>query len=319
MTDIQEKRLPDSFSRVFAKRQLTVGLLTPVEAYPNNPFPSLKDHGSLVLRAEEAGFASIWLRDVPFYDPTFGDAAQIVDPFVYAGYLASITRQITLGSAGIVLPLRDPISVAKQSASVDLLTAGRFILGVSTGDRPAEYPAFGIDFAERAERFRESIAMIKRLQQEHFPDLQSRYYGTLSGALDLHPKPKIGSLPMVAVGRASQSFDWLAQHMDAWIWSVDEDTAITGILGSLAEAAGDRVPPRYGYATFFDLDANPDAPYQRFYNVVRIGRKALIERLLRHKALGVSHVALNLKSSRREARAVIDEMGEHVLPALTRA
>ncbi len=132
MTD-KKRTLPDSFHRVFGETQLTVGLLTPVEAYPDTPFPSLTDHGSLVQRAEEAGFASIWLRDVPFYDPNFGDAAQVVDPFVYAGYLAAITRQITLGSAGIVLPLRDPISVAKQSASTDLLTAGRFILGGPPG------------------------------------------------------------------------------------------------------------------------------------------------------------------------------------------
>ena len=317
MTD-KKRTLPDSFHRVFGETQLTVGLLTPVEAYPDTPFPSLTDHGSLVQRAEEAGFASIWLRDVPFYDPNFGDAAQVVDPFVYAGYLAAITRQITLGSAGIVLPLRDPISVAKQSASTDLLTAGRFILGVSTGDRAAEYPAFGIDFAERAERFQESVEMIKRLQQEHFPSQASRHYGTLSGTLGLYPKPRCGSLPMVAVGRARQSIAWLAKNMDAWIWSVDEDSAITGILSALAEEAGDKPSPKYGYAAFFDLDANPDAPYQRYYNVVRIGRKALIERLLRHQALGVSHVALNLKPSRREARAVIDEMGEHVLPALAR-
>jgi len=249
MTD-KKRTLPDSFHRVFGETQLTVGLLTPVEAYPDTPFPSLTDHGSLVQRAEEAGFASIWLRDVPFYDPNFGDAAQVVDPFVYAGYLAAITRQITLGSAGIVLPLRDPISVAKQSASTDLLTAGRFILGVSTGDRAAEYPAFGIDFAERAERFQESVEMIKRLQQEHFPSQASRHYGTLSGTLDLHPKPRCGSLPMVAVGRARQSIAWLAKNMDAWIWSVDEDSAITGILSALAEEAGDKPSPKYGYATF---------------------------------------------------------------------
>ena len=50
----------------------------------------------MAKRTEEAGFASIWLRDVPFYDPNFGDAAQMLDPFVYAGYMASVTDNTIL-------------------------------------------------------------------------------------------------------------------------------------------------------------------------------------------------------------------------------
>ncbi|KEA52546.1 luciferase [Mangrovibacter sp. MFB070] len=310
------KQLPESFQRVFQDNKLTVGLLTPLEAYPGSPFPTLKDHQRIAQQAELAGFASIWVRDVPFYDPNFGDAAQIIDPFTYAGYLSAITSEITLGTAGIVLPLRDPISVAKQAASVDFLTGGRFILGMSTGDRPVEYPAFGVDFESRAEMYRESVNIINRLHTEHFPNIQTEYYGTLQGDLDLHPKPVNGSIPMMAVGRSRQPMEWLAKNVNAWIWSVDDEQAIKEIISTLAIAAGDSPAPKYGYATFFDLDANPNAPYQRFYNVVRIGRNALIERLRKHKEIGVRHIALNLKPSRRPAEEVIAEMGEYVLPAL---
>ncbi|MZI93324.1 TIGR03571 family LLM class oxidoreductase [Vibrio sp. CAIM 722] len=310
--------LPRSFTRVFADNKLSIGLLTPIEAYPNSPFPTLNDHQQLAKSAEDAGFASIWLRDVPFYDPNFGDAAQLLDPFVYAGYLSALTKEITLGTAGIVLPLRDPISVAKQAASVDMLTNGRFVLGLSTGDRPTEYPAFGVEFEQRAERYRDSIEMIQCLHTEHYPRMNSQFYGNLTGNLDLHPKPVHGRIPMMAVGRSRQPIEWLAQNMDAWIWSVDDERAIQEINASLKIAAEDKTPPKYGYATFFDLADNPDAPYQRFYNVVRIGRHALIERLLKHQELGVSHVALNLKPSQRSAQSVIDEMGTHVLPALKR-
>ncbi|MFM2481245.1 LLM class oxidoreductase [Celerinatantimonas sp. YJH-8] len=308
--------LPTSFQRVFSDNQLSIGLLTPLEAYPSSPFPSLKEHLHIAQLAEQAGFASIWVRDVPFYDPNFGDAAQILDPFVYAGYLSAVTHEITLGTAGIVLPLRDPISVAKQSASVDWLTGGRFVLGLSTGDRAVEYPAFGIDFDKRAELYRESVAVINQLHREQFPQIKTQYYGHLSGNLDLHPKPVHGRLPIMAVGRSRQPIEWLAKNVDAWIWSVDDERAIQDILGHLKEAAGDGPVPQYGYATFFDLDANPNAPYQRFYNVVRIGRNALVERLMRHRELGVRHIALNLKPSRRPAAEVIAEMGEYVLPAL---
>ncbi len=311
-----QQSLPASFNRVFSDNRLSIGLLTPLEAYPGSPFPTLKDHLRIAQQAEQAGFASIWARDVPFYDPNFGDAAQIIDPFVYAGYLASVTNEITLGTAGIVLPLRDPISVAKQSASVDLLTGGRFVLGLSTGDRPVEYPAFGIDFDKRAELYRESVDVINRLHSDHFPQMETEHYGTLKGNLDLHPKPVHGRIPMMAVGRSRQPIEWLANNVDAWIWSVDDEQVIKDLISNLQTAAGDNPAPKYGYATFFDLDENPDAPYQRFYNVVRIGRNTLIERLIKHKELGVRHIALNLKASRRPADEVIAEMGEHVLPVL---
>lgn len=123
----------ESWRRVFSPGKLTIGLLTPLEAYPDSPFPTLQAHQQLAKQTEEAGFASIWLRDVPFYDPNFGDAAQMLDPFVYAGYLAAVTQKITLGTAGIVTPLREPLHIAKQAVTADYLTNGRFALGLSTG------------------------------------------------------------------------------------------------------------------------------------------------------------------------------------------
>lgn len=305
-----------AFSRVFTPNQLSVGLITPLEAYPGSPFPRLADHLQMAQRAEDAGFASIWVRDVPFYDPGFGDAAQMLDPFVYASYLAAATRSITLGTTGIVLPLREPISVAKQAASVDRLSDGRFVLGLSTGDRPVEYPAFAADFDDRAARYRDAVGLIRTLTEQSFPQLETQRFGQLSGNLDMHPKPVNGRLPLMAVGRSQQSMQWLARNVDAWIWAVDDAQAIREIVTVLKAQAGDGTPPAYGYSTFFDLDANPDAPYQRYYNIVRIGRNALIERLQAHRELGVTHVALNLKPSQRAAQSVIDEMGEFVLPAL---
>ena len=304
------------FNQVFSDNALSIGLITPLESYASSPFPTLADHQAMARRAEEAGFASLWLRDVPFYDPNFGDAGQMLDPFVYAGYLAGQTSNITIGTTGVVLPLREPISVAKQAVSVDMLTDGRFILGLSTGDRPVEYPAFNVDFDDRAERYRESLEVIRTLTETSFPEATTERFGTYSGNLDLHPKPVNGRLPIMAVGRSRQPIEWLARNVDAWIWAVDDDRAIAEIIARLKVAAGDGTPPSYGYSTFFDLDSDPDAPYQRFHNVVRIGRRALVDRLARHRDLGVRHLALNLKPSRRSAASVIDEMGEHVIPAL---
>lgn len=316
MTAISKHATASTLQSVFAADQLSIGLITPLEAYANSPFPSLEEHQYRAQLAEAAGFASIWIRDVPFFDPNFGDAAQMIDPFVYAGFLAAATNTITLGTTGIVLPLRDPISVAKQSVSADYLSQGRFILGLSTGDRPVEYPAFGVDFESRADRYREAVSVIRTLHSNAFPKMQTQHFGTLAGNLDMYPKPTHGTIPIMAVGRSRQPIEWLANNVDAWIWAVDDPQAISDIIKSLDAAATEQPAPSYGYSTFFDLDADPNAPYQRFYNVVRIGRNTLIDRLKQHRDLGVRHIALNLKPSRRPANDVIREMGEYVIPAL---
>ena len=138
------------FGRVFQPGRLTFGFIAPLEGYPDRPAPTMKDHAAMARQADQAGFAALWLRDVPFYDPSFGDVGQVFDPKVYAGWLAAVTTRMAIGTAGIVLPLRDPVSVAKQATSLDHLTGNRFLLGLSTGDRPIEYPAFGAGFEDRA-------------------------------------------------------------------------------------------------------------------------------------------------------------------------
>jgi alkanesulfonate monooxygenase SsuD/methylene tetrahydromethanopterin reductase-like flavin-dependent oxidoreductase (luciferase family) len=89
------------------------------------------DHAELARKADQAGFAALWLRDVPFYDLTFGDAGQVFDPMVYAGGPAAATRNITIGTAGVVLPLSDPLAIAKQASTLNQLTGQRFLLGLS--------------------------------------------------------------------------------------------------------------------------------------------------------------------------------------------
>ncbi|WP_408733618.1 LLM class flavin-dependent oxidoreductase [Neptunitalea lumnitzerae] len=107
----------------------------------------MSNHAAIVKKADEVGIDMMWLRDVPFYDPNFGDTGQLYDPMVYAGWLAAQTTNIAIGTAGIVLPLRDPSILAKQVLSVDKLTGGRFILGIAGDDRYTEYPAMGVKFS----------------------------------------------------------------------------------------------------------------------------------------------------------------------------
>ncbi|WP_031569551.1 LLM class oxidoreductase [Rheinheimera texasensis] len=301
-----------SFKQVLSTNKLTFGLLTPIEGYPQSDIPTLHQHLELAKLADESGFAALWLRDVPFRDPTFGDVAQVFDPMVYASWLSASTTKISIGTAGMILPLRDPIAISKQALSVDQLSQGRFILGVSSGDRPSEYPAFGIQFEERASIFRDSFEMIRVLSQQTFPRHKSQHFGNLDGSLDLLPKPFTGQLPIVAVGRCGQELDWLAQHADAWIGHQSHLESLPALIrawhtSSLSE------PKPYGYGTFFELDRNPNAPLI-WGRGIRAGRNTLIDLWRRQQEQGVSHVALNLRVSHRPAKETLLELAEYVLP-----
>lgn len=301
------------YARVFQPEHLTFGLIAPLEGYPDAPWPTLSGHEKMARKADKAGFSAIWLRDVPFYDPNFGDTGQILDPLVYAGFLAAVTRRITIGTAGIVAPLRDPLIVAKQAVTVDRLLGGRFVMGLASGDRPVEYPAFGVDFDNRAERFRDGLALIRAATETSWPRHSSQFYGALDGGLDMLPKPVGARLPVLVIGHAGQSLEWTAQNTDGIISYIANPQRIPEIIGQWRAASPQGVFKPYGYGTLFDLDRDPDAPLQPG-RILRAGRKALRELWLRQQEQGVSHVALHLKPLRRPATEVLDELGEHLLP-----
>ena len=203
------------YDSVFRPNHLSLGLVVPLEAYPHGPVPSMARHLERVRLAEKLGFSAIWLRDVPFNVPSFGDAGQVYDPFVYLGLLAGQTERIALGVASIVLPLRHPAHVAKAAASVDVLSGGRLILGVASGDRPEEYPALNQPFEQRGDRFRDSFDYIQHMW-ENSPAFENSY-GSPGEDMDMLPKPVAGKLPLLITGGSRQDPDWIARNGDGWM------------------------------------------------------------------------------------------------------
>lgn len=302
------------YARIFQPGKLTFGFIMPLEGYPFSPWPTMHQHLELASKADSAGFSSLWLRDVPFFDPAFGDTGQILDPMVYLGALATTTKQITLGTTGIVLPLRDPVITAKQAMSVDFLSHGRFVMGLSTGDRPTEYPAFGANYDNRAARYRDAWDLIETLTQKNFPKAKSEFYGELNGNLTMMPKPVSKKIPTIVVGRARQEISWIAERSDGWIWHICDFEQLSDLITWWRSLLPAGVFKPYGYATFFDLDENPDLPLQQGFNGIRTGRNALINLWKTQESQGISHIALNLKPARRPAADILQEMAEFVLP-----
>ena len=212
-----------AYGAVFQPNRLSLGLVVPVESYAVGAAPTMARHVERVRLAEELGFASVWLRDVPFDVPSFGDVGQIYDPFVYLGLLAGQTERIALGVASIILPLRHPAHVAKAAMSADVLSGGRVLLGVASGDRPEEYPALGMSFPDRGTRFRDSVDYISALATDR-PQVENGY-GHLAGDTDMLPKPVGGRIPLLITGGSQQVPDWVAAHGDGWMTYPRDATA----------------------------------------------------------------------------------------------
>ncbi len=302
------------YNRVFRPERLSVGLVLPLEAYAVGAEPSMRGHLQAAQRAEELGFSALWLRDVPFNVPSFGDTGQIFDPFVYLGALATVTDHIALGTGSIILPLRHPAHVAKSAASADVLSEGRLILGVASGDRPEEYPAMNRTFADRGDRFRESVEYIRAMGTS-YPTLNSSA-GNLSGGMDLLPKPQGTRLPILITGGSQQSPDWVSQNGDGWITYPRNATAQGQVISDYrarAKAAGQPDKPVM-QSLYVDLLTENDAPPRPIHLGFQSGADALVKYLRDIETLGVNHVALNLRFNQAPINKTLDLLADAVLP-----
>ncbi|HEY2154161.1 MAG TPA: LLM class oxidoreductase [Isosphaeraceae bacterium] len=307
---------PQGFRRMFAPGRLTLGVFFPIEAFPGDQ-PTLRDQERLARRAEELGFAALWFRDVPLRDPTFGDVGQMYDPFVYLGYIAAQTRTIALATGAIVLPLRHPLHTAKAAASIDRLTGGRLVLGVASGDRPVEFPAFGVQYERRDALFRENLRVIREVLTEEFPVVRSEY-GILSGNADLIPKPA-GHLPIMVTGLSRQDLGWIAENSDGWITyprSIPQQAELAQRWSTAVEAAAPGTFKPFAQSLYVDLTRDPDRPPEPIHLGLRGGRNFVFRFLDGLRAAGVNHVGLNFKFSRRSAAENLEEFGREILPRL---
>lgn len=308
------------FSRLFSPGKLTLGFILPLEGYPNAPAPTMRDHAAMTRLADEAGFAGLWARDVPMYDPMFGDTGQMYEPFTYLGYLAGYTQRIALATGSAVITLRHPLHLAKQATTVDQLSGGRLVLGISSGDRPTEYPAFGVadDFETRGERFRDAIEMFSAATQQSFPTYRSDRFGNLDGGLDLVPRPVHSRIPTIVTGRSRQDIDWIARHADGWLYYFIPPDQLAPLIEMWRDVtrrvAGETAFKPFAQGLFFDLAENPDHPVQQIHSGIRAGRNTLIEYLTTLQKLEVNHIAMNLKATRRSTAEILRELAEHVLP-----
>jgi probable F420-dependent oxidoreductase len=135
------------------------------------------------------------------------------EPFVMFGYLAAVTA-LELVTGIIIVPQRQSVLVAKQAAEVDLLTGGRFRLGVGLGWNAVEYEALGEDFSNRGKRSEEQVEVMRKLWTERSVTFNGKYH-TVTGA-GLAPLPKQRPIPVWFGAASDRAYERAGRLGDGW-------------------------------------------------------------------------------------------------------
>ena len=159
-------------------------------SHPNTdtePYPHRDVHARVtreILRADEIGFDYAWVAEHHFSN----QYGIMPDVFVYAAYLAALTTRIKIGTAVVTLPLANPLRVAENAAFVDILSGGRFALGLGSGYRKYEFDGFGIDFEGRRDIQEEALPLLLELFHTKRADHQGKHLSLkVDGEYELFP------------------------------------------------------------------------------------------------------------------------------------
>lgn len=303
-----------AFRRLYQQNKLTLGFVLPTAKMTKTP--SMENQLHLARTIEEYGFAALWLRDVTIQNLHIDDNGQMYDMWIYLTYLAAHTKEIALGTAGVVLPLRHPVRIAKEAASIDALFPNRLIMGVASGDREMDFTALGVERAHIDEKFQEAYHYMEQLLLNDHASVKSEL-GVFDGQhMQLIPRPA-AAIPTMITGFSRQSIQWIAEHGDGWFQyprNIHEQEMLIRDYRALTEIAAPGTFKPFSQSLFIDLSENPDAVPTAIPLGYHLGRKYLVDLLHKFQSIGVNHLAFVLYFSKRPAEEVIQELGEEVLP-----
>lgn len=202
----------------------------------------------LAQAAERVGIESLWTVEhvvVPVgYRSTYPydesgripapDDMPFPDPLLPLAYVAAVTEKIRLGTGILILPQRHPLYVAKEIATLDVLSKGRMILGIGVGWLEEEFEALGIPFADRAARTRESVNAIRTLWQAGPQSFDGKFFRW--GPLESNPKPvQRPGVPIVVGGHTEIAARRAARYGDGFFPGLVDFDTLASLLAVLRE------------------------------------------------------------------------------------
>jgi probable F420-dependent oxidoreductase len=212
------------------QRQFGVGFfLAPTEDSARGTFPRWHELLAAARRAEELGFAAIWIPDHLIIDiPRPGSRPEGAwEAWSLVAALAAVTERIDIGLLVSCTAFRNPALLAKMADTVDEISGGRLILGLGAGWCELEFRAFGYPFDHRVSRFAEAVQIIAGLLRDGHIDFAGTYYQAHD--CELRPRGPRRQGPPILIGSSSKGERMLrlaARYAD--IWNRDFDAVNPG-------------------------------------------------------------------------------------------
>jgi probable F420-dependent oxidoreductase len=163
---------------------------------------------AVAQHAEAVGFESVWSGEhfvLPDPRPpgfSMPPTLPLLDPLVALALVASETRTLKLGTGILILPLRNPVALAKAVTTLDIVSRGRLIVGVGAGYIPEEFAAVGVAMEERGARMDEYIRVLRTLWGSEQPRFNGRFVTVRD--VDAHPRPLQRPYPPLVIGGESE-------------------------------------------------------------------------------------------------------------------
>ncbi len=170
------------------------------------------------MRAEVLGYHSLWVQE-----QLIGGPASL-EPVSLLCYVSAITRSIRLGTAVVIATTRNPVLLAKELSSLDVMSNGRLIIGIALGGRPTHYPLLGAPAELRVRHFVESLQVMKALWEQPRASFSGHFW-TLRGEA-MEPKPLQKPHPPIWFGgRHRDALRRAARYADGWMGAGSTSTA----------------------------------------------------------------------------------------------
>jgi probable F420-dependent oxidoreductase len=191
------------------------------------------------MRAEDLGFADVWVSEhiiVPRRE--FPRSPLFYDPVVTLSYAAAVTKRVRLGTTVLVLPMRHPLPLAKELASLHNLSEGRLILGAGVGWLEPEFAALGVPFNQRGRRMDEGIAMMRAVWSQDPVTFEAKYIPAKISDMTMLPQP-ISPIPLWIGGSSNAALKRTIRIADGWHGSRESPEEAAPIVHRLRTARPD--------------------------------------------------------------------------------
>ena len=294
------------------------------------PFSGAAAFWRWVDACEEWGVDSLWLSERLVSTQTF------LEPLTALAAIAGRTRQVKFGMNATVLPLRDPLVLAKECATIDYLSDGRLLPMFGVGnDAAPEWKALGLDTKGRGARSNEMLALLSRLWTEDHVSFDGKYYHFED--VTIAPKPKQQPLPMWIGGSSEAAIERTARYGNGWLAGAAQGPeqiarVVAGIRARSAELGRPIDEDHYGAGFSFRFGSWEEPAVERSLQTYRarpgvsadprdfmaVGdAEAIIDLVTRLREAGISKfVARPIAESDEEMVEQSRMLAEHVSPTV---